>query len=241
MTDMGLLLWWLAATLWLCLPSLSQCNPLYVMTAPNLLRVGGPERVFVEAQDYAGDAFDVTLTVKDYPRKTTELVRETVHLCQDNNNQELAEITIPFGNDVFVEDESLNQYVYLQAQFPGHLVEKVVLVSFQSGYIFVQTDKTIYTPSSTVLYRIYTLSLSLKPSEQQITVNVMNPEGIVVDQEALTPQKGICSGAYKIPDFASYLPVLENDSDSLPVNPDPLDYLFDLQPGNLDLPSVSLL
>ncbi|XP_048105070.1 complement C3-like isoform X1 [Alosa alosa] len=203
MTDMGLLLWWLAATLWLCLPSLSQCNPLYVMTAPNLLRVGGPERVFVEAQDYAGDAFDVTLTVKDYPRKTTELVRETVHLCQDNNNQELAEITIPFGNDVFVEDESLNQYVYLQAQFPGHLVEKVVLVSFQSGYIFVQTDKTIYTPSSTVLYRIYTLSLSLKPSEQQITVNVMNPEGIVVDQEALTPQKGICSGAYKIPDFAS--------------------------------------
>ncbi|KAG5271174.1 hypothetical protein AALO_G00176750 [Alosa alosa] len=28
----------------------------------------------------------------------------------------------------------------------------------------------------------------------------------------------------------SYLPVLENDSDSLPVNPDPLDYFFDLQP-----------
>ncbi|XP_076135425.1 complement C3-like [Alosa pseudoharengus] len=203
MTDMRLLLGRLAATLWLCLPSLSQCNPLYVMTAPNLLRVGGPERVLVEAQDYAGDAFDVTLTVKDYPRKTTELVRETVHLCQDNNNQELAEITIPFGNDVFVEDESLNQYVYLQAQFPGHLLEKVVLVSFQSGYIFVQTDKTIYTPSSTVLYRIYTLSLSLKPSEQQITVDVMNPEGIVVNQESLTPQKGICSGVYKIPDFAS--------------------------------------
>ncbi|KAG5266303.1 hypothetical protein AALO_G00229470 [Alosa alosa] len=29
----------------------------------------------------------------------------------------------------------------------------------------------------------------------------------------------------------SYLPVLESDSDSLPVNPDPFDYFFDLQPG----------
>lgn len=28
-------------------------------------------------------------------------------------------------------------------------VEKVVLVSFQSGYLFIQTDKTIYTPGST--------------------------------------------------------------------------------------------
>ena len=56
---------------------------------------------------------------------------------------------IQTGNGVFVEDDTLNQYVYLQAQFPGHLLERVVLVSFQSGYIFVQTDKTIYTPSST--------------------------------------------------------------------------------------------
>ena len=58
-------------------------------------------------------------------------------------------LQIPDGKDNFEEDDTLNQYVYLQAQFPGHLLEKVVLVSFQSGYIFVQTDKTIYTPSST--------------------------------------------------------------------------------------------
>ena len=57
-------------------------------------------------------------------------------------------LQIPDGKDNFEEDDTLNQYVYLQAQFPGHLLERVVLVSFQSGYIFVQTDKTIYTPSS---------------------------------------------------------------------------------------------
>lgn len=38
--------------------------------------------------------------------------------------------------------------MYLQAQFPDRLLEKVVMVSFQSGYIFIQTDKTLYTPNT---------------------------------------------------------------------------------------------
>lgn len=42
----------------------------------------------------------------------------------------------------------MKQNVYLQAQFPDRLLEKVVLVSFQSGYVFIQTDKTLYTPNS---------------------------------------------------------------------------------------------
>lgn len=50
----------------------------------------------------------------------------------------------------FSRDPSARQYVYLQAQFPNNVVvEKVVMVSFQAGYIFIQTDKTLYTPEST--------------------------------------------------------------------------------------------
>ncbi|KAL2086307.1 hypothetical protein ACEWY4_017366 [Coilia grayii] len=187
----------------LSLPALTQCSPLFVMSAPNLLRVGAPERVFVEAQDYAGSAFEVTVRVQDYPYKTRELANQTVQLRQDNNYQALAEITIPEGNDVFEEDDTVNQYVYLLAQFPGQLLERVVLVSFQSGYIFVQTDKTIYTPSSTVQYRIYTLGLSMRPSDRPITVDVVDPEGVVVSRDALTPHEGVCSGAYKVQAFDS--------------------------------------
>lgn len=53
---------------------------------------------------------------------------------------------MPVGE--FRKDPTAKQYVYVQAQFEGRLLEKVVLVSFQSGYIFIQTDKTLYTPNS---------------------------------------------------------------------------------------------
>uniref|UniRef100_A0A8C7QUH1 Anaphylatoxin-like domain-containing protein n=1 Tax=Oncorhynchus mykiss TaxID=8022 RepID=A0A8C7QUH1_ONCMY len=123
----------------------------YVMSAPNPLRVGSMERVFVEAQDYSGDDFNVKITVKNFPAKDQELPSTSVSLNLVNKYQALIDVTILERPGFFDEDYTVNQYVYLQAEFPGHLLEKVVLVSFQTGYIFVQTDKTIYTPESQVL------------------------------------------------------------------------------------------
>ncbi len=42
----------------------------------------------------------------------------------------------------------MDQYVYLKALFPDAELEKLVIVTFQSGYIYIQTDKTLYTPNS---------------------------------------------------------------------------------------------
>ncbi|XP_062395864.1 complement C3-like isoform X2 [Sardina pilchardus] len=187
----------------LSLPALSTCDPLYVLSAPSILRVGTPEKVFVEAQDYAGGDQSVKITVMNYPKKNVELTSTTVTLNEANRYMLLADITIPGGKDHFVEDDSLNQYVYLEAKFPVHTLEKVVLVSFQSGYIFVQTDKTIYTPSSTVMYRVFSLSPAMQPVESGISVEIMTPDGITLTKDVFFPTRGVMSGEHKLPEVVS--------------------------------------
>eukprot|EP00064_Thunnus_orientalis_P023351 superscaffoldBa00008730_g23590 len=139
-------LWLLASLAFASLASLADGAPLQVMAAPNLLRVGTAENIFVECQDCTGGDIRVEIKVLSHPTKTKMLATTSVTLNGANSFQSFGQITIPAGE--FSKDPNMKQYVYLQAQFPDHLLEKVVLVSFQSGYIFIQTDKTLYTPDS---------------------------------------------------------------------------------------------
>ncbi|XP_059409017.1 complement C3-like isoform X1 [Carassius carassius] len=185
-------------------PLLTLCDPLFVLSAPNLLRVGSSENVFLEARDYSGAALDVKITVKNHPKKDREILSQSVRLTADKNFQILKDIKIPDDQNFFSDDPLEKQYVYLQAQFPSVTLEKVVLLSFQSGYIFIQTDKPIYTPASTVYYRILSLTPNMTPlSESVITVEIMNPQGITVSSEKIFPVRGMKSGRYTIPKIAS--------------------------------------
>ncbi|XP_056621667.1 complement C3-like isoform X2 [Triplophysa dalaica] len=185
-------------------PLLTLCDPLFVVSAPNLLRVGSTENVFVEAQDYNGGDLIVRILVKNHPRKNLEFVSESVTLTAANKYQLVAKIKIPDDKNYFIDDPLEKQYVYLQAVFPSKTLEKVVMVSFQSGYIFVQTDKPIYTPASTVQYRVFSLTPNLHPHSQSgVSVDIMNPQGITVLSEKVFPSQGMKSGKYNIPEVAS--------------------------------------
>uniref|UniRef100_A0A8C1WW69 Complement C3-like n=1 Tax=Cyprinus carpio TaxID=7962 RepID=A0A8C1WW69_CYPCA len=200
---MGVKLLFLTVVL-LSSPLLTLCDPLFVLSAPNLLRVGSSENVFVEAQDYSGAAIEVKIIVKNHPKKDREILSQSVRLTADNNFQIIKDIKIPDDQNYFSDNPLEKQYVYLQAQFPSVTLEKEVMVSFQSGYIFVQTDKPIYTPASTVQYRIFSLTPNLEPlSQSGITVEIMNPQGITVSSEKIFPVKGMKSGKYPIPEIAS--------------------------------------
>ncbi|TRY87359.1 hypothetical protein DNTS_017221 [Danionella cerebrum] len=194
----------LCLTVLLSSPILILGEPLFVLVAPNLLRVGSSENLFVEGQDYAGNDLTVKISVKNYPKKNLEIISKTVALTSENSFQSLTEITIPSDHSYFSDDPLEKQYVYLQAQFPTQTLEKVVMLSFQSGYIFVQTDKPIYTPSSTVLYRIFSLAAGMMPLENTgISVEIMDPQGITTMRETIFSQQGVRSGKYAIPHPAS--------------------------------------
>uniref|UniRef100_A0A673LIZ4 NTR domain-containing protein n=1 Tax=Sinocyclocheilus rhinocerous TaxID=307959 RepID=A0A673LIZ4_9TELE len=176
-------------------PLLTLCDP-FVLSAPNLLRVGSSENLFVEAQDYSGGNMNVKIIVKNHPKKSWEILSKSVTLTADNNFQILTDIKIPDDQNLFSANPLEKQYVYLQAQFPSVTLEQVVMLSFQSGYIFVQTDKPIYTPASTAL--ISTVAVFML-----VSVFLKNPQGITVSSEKIFPVRGMKSGGYSIPQMAS--------------------------------------
>uniref|UniRef100_A0A8C9SES1 Complement C3 n=1 Tax=Scleropages formosus TaxID=113540 RepID=A0A8C9SES1_SCLFO len=167
------------------------------MSAPNALRVGSKENVFVEAQEYTGAPVEVTITAKEFPAKLREFLNHKVTLNSDNSYQALQEIMLK--EDFFDKDSNKKQFVYLEAKFPQHTLQKVVLLSFQSGFIFVQTDKTIYTPTSKVHYRLFATNPSIEPIENDIST----PDGIIVFRDQVFPNKGVQSGVYELPEVVS--------------------------------------
>uniref|UniRef100_A0A667XCD2 Complement component c3a, duplicate 5 n=1 Tax=Myripristis murdjan TaxID=586833 RepID=A0A667XCD2_9TELE len=180
-----------------------------VLSAPNLLRVGTPEKIFVECQDCSGSDINVEISVMNHPTKSKRLAHKVETLTSQNNFQALSEITLPAAD--FDRDPTLKQYVYLQAKFPDRVLEKVVLVSFQSGYIFIQTDKTLYTPNSKIHYRMFAVTPGMKPVERNddgqhdasIAIEIQTPDGIIFPHDTVSLKSGIHSGHYKLPEIAS--------------------------------------
>ncbi|XP_054483068.1 complement C3-like, partial [Anoplopoma fimbria] len=180
-----------------------------VLSAPNLLRVGTAENIFVECQDCSGADINVNINVMNHPTKTKKLATISVTLNNENQFQQLGKITIPAGD--FSKDASMKQYVYLQAEFPDRLLEKVVLVSFQSGYIFIQTDKTLYTPNSKVHYRMFAVTPRMEPVERNadiqtdasISIEIVTPENIILPLDPVSLEAGMHSGDFQLAEIVS--------------------------------------
>ncbi|XP_041838072.1 complement C3-like [Melanotaenia boesemani] len=199
----------LASLAFVSLTSPADGAPLQVMSAPNLLRVGTAENIFVECQDCTGADIRVDIRVMNHPTKAKKLAETAVTLTNAANFQALGQILIPAGD--FSKDPTVKQYVYLQAHFPGRVLEKVVLVSFQAGYIFIQTDKTLYTPNSKIYYRMFGLTPQMKPVERDavaqidasITIEIVTPEGIILPLDSVSLKSGIYSGDYQLGEIVS--------------------------------------
>ncbi|XP_062243569.1 complement C3-like [Platichthys flesus] len=202
-------LWLLAWLAFTSVTSLVDGAPLKVMSAPNLLRVGTAENVFVECQDCTGGDIRVDINVMNHPTKNNRLATTSVTLTSAGHFQALGQIRIPAGD--FSKDPKVKQYVYLQAQFPDRLLEKVVLVSFQSGYIFIQTDKTLYTPNSKVHFRMFAVTPGMEPverdeqiqSEVSISIEFVTPEGIILPLDPVSLKSGIHAGDFQLAEIVS--------------------------------------
>ncbi|XP_004689349.1 PREDICTED: complement C3 [Condylura cristata] len=183
-----------------CLP-LALGDPMYSLITPNILRLENEEIVVLEAHDVQGD-IPVTVTVTDFPAKKQVLTSEKTMLTSANGHLDTVTITIPVSKEL---KSTKNKFVTVQANFGKEQVEKVVLVSLQSGYLFIQTDKTIYTPGSTVLYRIFTVDQNLLPVGRTVIVSIETPDGVNIKKDSLSSnnQGGILPLSWNIPELVN--------------------------------------
>ncbi|KAM7138920.1 complement C3-like isoform 1-T1 [Macrochelys suwanniensis] len=182
-------------------PAVSH-SQLYSLITPSVLRVESEEKVVVEAHGLNAP-IAVTVTLQNFPPKKYVLYQVQTYLTPENGMMGTAVIKVPTKHikNYFRQ----NQYVVVQAKFPQQTLEKVVLVHFHSGYIFIQTDKTIYRPGSRVLYRIFTVGHKMEPVSKTVIVQFETPESIIVKQIPISAplKSGISSLMHNLPEIVS--------------------------------------
>uniref|UniRef100_A0A452DX18 Complement C3 n=1 Tax=Capra hircus TaxID=9925 RepID=A0A452DX18_CAPHI len=177
-------------------------NPMYSMITPNILRLESEETVVLEAHGGQGN-IQVSVTVHDFPAKKQVLSNENTQLNSNNGYLSTVIIKIPASKEL--KSEKGHKFVIVVATFGNVQVEKVVLISLQSGYLFIQTDKTIYTPGSSVLYRVFTVDHKLLPVGQTVFISIETPDGVLVKQDSLSShnQFGILALSWNIPELVN--------------------------------------
>ncbi|NXD93174.1 CO4B protein, partial [Chaetorhynchus papuensis] len=176
----------------------------FLITAPNVVHLGTHETITVQVHG-AQSPVQVTAYFKDETKNQLLSERIYFNLNQNNGYQETKKIMIKPG--------AVQQNLFKRSNVPYVLLvteskelyttakSTRILLSSKKGYIFIQTDKPIYTPSSQVRYRIFILDNAMRPAHDTITVAVLNSKGMVV-KKSDRKINAVFGDHFDIPDIA---------------------------------------
>ncbi|XP_065703458.2 complement C4-A-like [Patagioenas fasciata] len=185
--------------------SSTQQAPSFLITAPNVVHLGTHQTITVQVHGTQRPV-QVTAYFKDEARNQLLSERIVFNLNQNNNYQEMKKLMVKpktLQQDLFKKRN--RPYILLVTEsrelFKDTTHSTRILLSSRKGYIFIQTDKPIYTPKSTVKYRIFILDNAMRPTDDTVTVAVLNSKGMVV-KKSDRKIKSVFSESLEIPDIA---------------------------------------
>uniref|UniRef100_A0A8C7EXQ7 NTR domain-containing protein n=1 Tax=Neovison vison TaxID=452646 RepID=A0A8C7EXQ7_NEOVI len=189
---------------------LAHAEPLYILVTPRALRVGSPEIIHVQAhsdsQQSLKGTLEVNLTIWDFPMKKTVVAKSHLLLSEANNFMKQESVTIP--ESLIYPPQPGQQHVIIQANWASTLttssMERIVPVAPHAGYIFIQTDKPLYTPEHLVQYRVFAVDHKMDPAQRIFTLDIKNPEGITVISQDLLAKDGFFAKSFKLPQIVSF-------------------------------------
>ncbi|KAM9312104.1 venom factor-like [Gastrophryne carolinensis] len=165
----------------------------------NLLRADSEETFVVDGH---GSPIETDIIIQDFPKKRFVIAQGRISVNSGNAYLGTTKIKIPSTN--LDKDPAKKQFVYVNVV--ACRLEKVVMVSYQSGFIFIQTDKPLYTPGTKVNYRVYTMTPDLKPLTSPLVIEILNPDNIIVQKDFIkqTSVKGMISNNFPLTELASF-------------------------------------
>ncbi|XP_049326436.1 complement C5 isoform X3 [Astyanax mexicanus] len=144
----------------------------YLITAPKLWRVDAMETVLVHLIGYEQET-----TVRLILKSSLLLCAKTYaseSVILNAQNQFLASTTLR----IYPKDISKEQTeVYLEAVSSSFSTRQKIPVTRQNGFLFIQTDKPLYTPEQKVEVRVYSLNAELRKSSRAVSLTFIDPEG----------------------------------------------------------------
>ncbi|KAM5185761.1 complement C5 isoform 2-T2 [Callospermophilus lateralis] len=174
----------------------------YVISAPKVLHVGASENIVIQVYGYT-EAFDATVSIKSYPDKKISYSSSYVILTPENKFQNSAILSI-HPKQLSGEQGSVS-YVYLEVVSKHFSKSKKMPISYDNGYLFLHTDKPVYTPHQSVKVRVYSLDDELKPAKRETVLTFIDPQGSEVDIVEEKDYTGIISFPdFKIPSSPIY-------------------------------------
>ncbi|KAL8600817.1 hypothetical protein ACOMHN_056475 [Nucella lapillus] len=148
--------WWVRGCLLLVpvLCSSVENGPLYMLATPNVMRLETEEVVTVTTYGAEGAAH-FRLYLEDYPERKQRFSERTLAVEKDD----IANVSMRLTAEDLTSMSSVTPqtaYVYLVCEAvnftdPGGSTETILPLSLTPGFIFIQTDKPVYTPDQTVL------------------------------------------------------------------------------------------
>ncbi|XP_018411334.1 PREDICTED: complement C4-like [Nanorana parkeri] len=203
----------LSCLLWAAMVCVTVAQtPRFLVTAPRLLHVGVKEDVWVQMEWPQGTKVPNDVAVEMYLRnqKTYDECSERYRLTLNTRNNHISKQTIELtptrASTCKLEERRSSRYVQLviTSGALGALGKVVSIpISYKKGYIFIQTDKSVYTPKESVNMRVFTLDHMMRPTEDFITSTVINAEGLQVRKMQKLSKTSVVTDKLAIPDIST--------------------------------------
>ncbi|KAL3201488.1 hypothetical protein MRX96_012533 [Rhipicephalus microplus] len=177
-----------------------HANDECIVVTPNVLRLGAQETVVVMV---SGHRQPVNMTLETHPAGRRPFFQKTFDAVP--GSPLTAEVSV--GSDDLTElqlsKEGMEVTLTVQCGSLWTRQARLGVSASSADLLFLQTDKPIYQPGTTVLIRFIALNGSLKPVSTPFKLEVRNPQDVVLEQRDFHPDKELMlSHQFYVPEHA---------------------------------------